>query len=86
MVLSPEVAMSQTSAKLTFKDYLTYDDGKDNRYELVDGKLVIVPLPTGKYIDLSAKIQFNKNIPHLPYARTSKPNYRCRNCPSNQII
>ncbi|WP_039727668.1 MULTISPECIES: Uma2 family endonuclease [Cyanophyceae] len=26
---------------LTFEDYLAYDDGTDNRYELVDGQLVV---------------------------------------------
>ena len=28
---------------LTFDDYLAYDDGTDNRYELVDGALVAMP-------------------------------------------
>jgi Uma2 family endonuclease len=34
-----------TSAKtlLSFDDYLAYDDGTDNRYELVDGELVAMP-------------------------------------------
>ena len=43
--------MTQTSLKLTFEEYLTYDDGTDNRYELVDGELVMVPLPTGEHSD-----------------------------------
>jgi len=38
--------------KLTFSEYLTYDDGTDNRYELVDGELVMVPLPTPDHSDL----------------------------------
>ncbi len=29
--------------KLTLEEYLAYDDGTDNRYELVDGKLIIMP-------------------------------------------
>lgn len=45
------VDMTQTSIKLTFEEYLTYNDGTDNRYELVDGELVIVPLLTGKHSD-----------------------------------
>ena len=43
--------MTQTSVKLSFDEYLTYDDGTDNRYELVDGELVMVPLPTGEHSD-----------------------------------
>ncbi|MGJ5676780.1 MAG: Uma2 family endonuclease, partial [Nostochopsis sp.] len=44
--------MTQTPVKLTFEEYLTYDDGTDNIYELVDGELVMVPLPTGKHSDV----------------------------------
>ncbi len=36
----------------TFEEYLTCDDGTDNRYELVDGELVMVPLPTGDHSDV----------------------------------
>ncbi|MEQ8971341.1 MAG: Uma2 family endonuclease [Coleofasciculus sp. C1-SOL-03] len=44
--------MTQTPVKnLTFEDYVTYDDGTDNIYELVDGKLVMVPLPTADHRD-----------------------------------
>jgi Uma2 family endonuclease len=32
-----------TRKKLTFEEYLSYDDGTDNRYELVDGELVELP-------------------------------------------
>jgi len=39
--------------KLTFEEYLTYDDNDtDNFYELVDGELVMVPLPTGDHSDV----------------------------------
>ena len=31
-----------TKPKLTFEEYLNYDDGTDNRYELEDGELIIV--------------------------------------------
>ncbi|OKH30124.1 hypothetical protein NIES2119_31470 [[Phormidium ambiguum] IAM M-71] len=44
--------MIQTSKTLTFEEYLTYDDGTDNRYELVDGELVMVPLPTADHSDV----------------------------------
>ncbi len=32
--------MTQTPVKLTFEEYLTYDNGTDNRYELEDGVLI----------------------------------------------
>ena len=32
--------MVKTTSKLTFDQYLEYDDCTDNRYELVDGELV----------------------------------------------
>ena len=38
--------MTQTlsqSQKLTFEAYLSYDDGTDNRYELIEGELVALP-------------------------------------------
>ena len=38
--------MVATRVKLTLAEYLTYDDGTDNRYELVDGELVLMPPPT----------------------------------------
>ena len=35
--------MTTTTALLTLEEYIAYDDGTDNRYELVDGKLTIMP-------------------------------------------
>ncbi|MEL6578412.1 MAG: Uma2 family endonuclease [Cyanobacteria bacterium J06621_12] len=35
--------MTTTTALLTLEEYLLYDDGTENRYELVDGKLVLMP-------------------------------------------
>lgn len=35
--------MTQATRKLTFEEYLAYDDGTDTRYELVDGVLVAMP-------------------------------------------
>jgi len=31
--------MTHTPVKLNFEQYLEYDDGTDNRYELFDGEL-----------------------------------------------
>ncbi|MEL7035219.1 MAG: Uma2 family endonuclease [Cyanobacteria bacterium J06592_8] len=41
--------MSITTQKLTFEEYLTYNDGTDTRYELVDGELIPMSLGTGKH-------------------------------------
>jgi len=39
--------MSALAEKLmTFEEYLCYDDGTDNRYELIDGELAPMALPT----------------------------------------
>ncbi|NEP55568.1 MAG: Uma2 family endonuclease [Symploca sp. SIO2G7] len=40
--------MTHTPVKLTFEQYLEYDDGTDNRYELFDGELVKVPPESGE--------------------------------------
>ncbi|MEM6424316.1 MAG: Uma2 family endonuclease [Cyanobacteria bacterium P01_D01_bin.128] len=37
--------VSTTTQRLTFEDYLAYDDGTDNHYELVDGQLVLMTPP-----------------------------------------
>jgi Uma2 family endonuclease len=39
--------MQKTPCSLTFEEYLTYSDGTDNRYELVNGTLVLLKLGTG---------------------------------------
>ncbi|MFQ4140062.1 Uma2 family endonuclease [Nodosilinea sp. PGN35] len=36
---------STATAPLSFEDYIAYDDGTENRYELVDGELVEMPPP-----------------------------------------
>lgn len=47
--------MTTTATKLTFAEYLAYDDGTDTRYELVDGELLPMSLGTGKH---GAMIEF----------------------------
>lgn len=42
-----KLPMLATQTKLTFADYLVYDDGTDNRYELEDGELILINPPTG---------------------------------------
>jgi Uma2 family endonuclease len=41
--------MTITTQKLTFEEYLNYDDGTDTRYELVDGELAAISLGIGKH-------------------------------------
>jgi len=41
--------MTVTTKKLTFAEYLKYDDGTDIRYELVNGELLPMSLGTGKH-------------------------------------
>jgi len=45
--------MTQTPTKrrFTFEEYLAYNDG-DNRYEFVNGELILMALPTGRHADL----------------------------------
>jgi Uma2 family endonuclease len=42
-----------TTQKLTFEEYLSYDDSTDTRYELVDGELVAMSLGTAKHGDIT---------------------------------
>lgn len=42
------IAMTVATKKLTFEEYLKYDDGTDTRYELVDGELIPM-IGTGKH-------------------------------------
>lgn len=41
--------MTIAAQRLTFEEYLAYDDGTDTRYELVDGVLSPMSLGTGKH-------------------------------------
>ena len=49
--------VSSKSASLTFEEYLVFEDGTDNRYELIHGELVMVPLPTGLHSDIIEFLQ-----------------------------
>ena len=41
--------LTRSTQKLTFEDYLAYDDGTDTRYELVDGELLPMNPPKAKH-------------------------------------
>ena len=49
--------VSTKSASLTFEEYLALEDGRDNRYELAHGELLMVPLPTGLHSDIIEFLQ-----------------------------
>ena len=58
----------QTSERLyTFEEYLEYYDGTNKQHELVDGKLVEIPPPTGKHVRLARFLlmEFGKEIERL---------------------
>ena len=43
--------------KLTFEEYLNYDDGTDNRYEFVDGELLLMNPPIGRHAIILSFLQ-----------------------------
>ncbi|HEY9801535.1 MAG TPA: Uma2 family endonuclease [Leptolyngbyaceae cyanobacterium] len=45
--------MTATTKKLTFAEYLQYNNGTDTQYELVDGELIPMSLGTGKHGSIS---------------------------------
>lgn len=45
--------MAVTTQKLTFEEYLAYDDGTGAKYELVNGELSPMALGTGEHGDIS---------------------------------
>lgn len=57
--------MTTAISSLTLEEYLAYDDGTDNRYELVDGKLILMPPETdhNNLIALYLLSEFLKFVP-----------------------
>lgn len=57
--------MTSTTTQLTLEEYLAYDDGTENRYELVDGKLVTMPPESDRnnLIALYLLTEFLKLVP-----------------------
>lgn len=46
-------AITPPQSKLSFPEYLAYDDGTDNRYELTDGELIALPPESGLNIEIA---------------------------------
>lgn len=61
---------------LTFDEYLTYTDDRDRRYELVEGELQLVPLPTAMHGDtvdfLLERLRREISRQGLPWKDTDK--------------
>ncbi len=85
--------MATTTQKLTFEEYLIYDDGTDIRYELVDGELVPMSLGTGKHGSITEFLheQFRNQIKQRELAWTCKQmtvgvrSPRGRSCDTSRI-
>ncbi len=60
--------------RLTFEEYLIYDDGSDSRYELVNGELIPMSLGSGQHGGLAEflNITFRDEIHRLKLDWTSK--------------
>ncbi|ASC71174.1 hypothetical protein XM38_021240 [Halomicronema hongdechloris C2206] len=59
--------VNTTTQPLTFEEYLTYSDGSDNRYELVDGQLVLMNPPRTEHLLITKFLekQFDTEIQRL---------------------
>ena len=51
-----------TKPRVTFADYLTYFDGSDTKYELVDGELIAMSLGTGLHGETIDRIYQELNV------------------------
>ena len=67
--------MTTATQKLSFEEYLTYSDGTDTRYELVDGELIPISLGTGKHGAIIHFLtrQFEENIAQLQQSWIALP-------------
>jgi Uma2 family endonuclease len=62
--------MITTTAKITFEEYLAYDDGTDNVYELEDGDLILMNPPIGLHALIT---RFLSNILEAEISRLALP-------------
>ena len=47
------IMVTTSSTKITFPEYLNYEDGTDNLYELADGELLLVNPPAKRHFKIS---------------------------------
>ena len=66
--------MTVTTQRFTLDDYLTYGDGTDTRYELVNGELVAMAQPKGRHGAIAEFLNdtFRAEIKRLGHEWTSK--------------
>ncbi len=66
--------MTVTIRKLTFEEYLSYNDGTETRYELVNGELVPMAVGTGKHGGISKFLEqsFDAEITQSQQAWTAQ--------------
>ena len=61
------LATASPSKLMTIEDYLSYDDGTDTRYELVNGELVTMPTESYGNINI-AKFLLFEFAKYIPFA------------------
>jgi Uma2 family endonuclease len=66
--------MAVTTQRFTLDDYLTYEDGTDTRYELVNGALVAMAQPKGRHGAIAEFLndRFRDEIKRLGHEWTAK--------------
>ncbi|HYX17559.1 MAG TPA: Uma2 family endonuclease [Nostoc sp.] len=66
--------MTTTTPKLTFEEYLAYDNSTDTRYELVNGELIPLSLGSGQHgaVTEFINVSFRAEILRLKLDWTSK--------------
>jgi Uma2 family endonuclease len=66
--------MAVTTQRFTLDDYLTYEDGTDTRYELVNGALVAMAQPKGRHGTIAELLndRFRDEIKRLGREWTAK--------------
>ena len=59
---------------ISFEEYLTYEDGTDNRYELVNGELIAMGQPTGQHAEIAEFLndEYRSHIKQLGLPLVSK--------------
>jgi len=68
------ITTAATTKRLTFEEYLAYNDGTDTRYELVNGELVPMSLGTGQHGGVAEFLNdnFRSEVQRLGLEWTSK--------------
>ncbi|NEQ83849.1 MAG: Uma2 family endonuclease [Moorea sp. SIO2I5] len=69
--------MTATTALLSLEDYLSYNDGTDRRYELVNGELIAISQPKGQHGAITEFLndQFRAEIQDQGLAWVSKQGF-----------